>query len=130
MTGSRPQLYNGILLLFSFFSCRLVYGTYQSYRVFCDIWSAVDLHPSPEKRLSPVMAFATDSSTVPFWLASAYLASNMVLNGLNFYWFVMMIKAVRKRFVPAKEVVTEVDVDLSSVASALSAPAATRRRKA
>ncbi|CCE28339.1 uncharacterized protein CPUR_01814 [Claviceps purpurea 20.1] len=38
MTGSQAQLYNGFLLLFTFFSCRLVYGTYQSVQY---IWRAI-----------------------------------------------------------------------------------------
>lgn len=142
MTGSRTQLYNGIILLFTFFSSRLVYGNYQAFRVFRDIWAAVDAHPSLDKSQSSVMAFATESSTVPVWLAAAYLASNLTLNGLNFYWFVMMIRAVRKRFVPTngfvtekptiaeKEPVTEVGVNPSTVGSGLSTPTAPRRRKA
>ncbi|RDA82692.1 hypothetical protein CP532_3738 [Ophiocordyceps camponoti-leonardi (nom. inval.)] len=100
MTGSRAQLYNGYILLFTFFSCRLVYGTYQSILAFRDIWAAVDITPNATSRDTAVMMFATDRSAIPYWLAAIYLASNLTLNGLNFYWFVMMIKAVRKRFQP------------------------------
>ena len=32
MTGSTAQLVNGIMLLTSFFGCRLIYGTYSSAR--------------------------------------------------------------------------------------------------
>ncbi|TWU73978.1 hypothetical protein ED733_005362 [Metarhizium rileyi] len=120
MTGSRAQLYNGIILLFSFFSCRLVYGTYQSLMVFLDIWRAIYEHPSTSSLHSMSLRFATDVSTVPPWLGAVYLASNLTLNGLNFYWFVMMIKAVRKRFEPGQQSQTEVEVDFSSVASAVS----------
>jgi hypothetical protein len=109
MTGTKVQLYNGLLLIFTFFSCRLVYGTYQSVRVFGDVWAAVDTSPMLNTTIStadPVeintMEFATETSTVPLWLAASYLASNLTLNSLNLYWFVMMIAAVRKRFVPAK----------------------------
>lgn len=133
MTGTSAQLYNGIMLLFSFFSCRLVYGTYQSFLVLLDIWAAIDFHPSLEKRDSPVMVFATESSTVPFWLGLALLASNLTLNSLNCYWFFMMVRAVRKRFEPAKPPkvpITEVEVDLSTVASGLAAKPVPRRRKA
>lgn len=119
MTGSRAQLYNGFVLLFSFFSCRLVFGTYQSYMAFCDILAAVNAHPGIASLDPPAMAFATNESTVPPWLAAVYLASNLTLNGLNVYWFFMMIKAVRKRFEPGKQPITEVEVGLSSVASAL-----------
>ena len=124
MTGSKAQLYNGLMLLFTFFSCRLVYGTYQSVMVFKDIWGAIGMHPSFTSLTSSSMAFATTTSTVPFWLGSIYLASNLTLNFLNFYWFIMMIKAVRKRFEPSKVSQTishtEVEIDLSSVSTAIS----------
>ncbi|EFY84865.1 DUF887 domain protein [Metarhizium acridum CQMa 102] len=131
MTGSKAQLYNGFLLLFSFFSCRLIYGTYQSVMVFRDIWGAISRHPSPSSLQLMTMQFATDVSTIPPWLGAVYLASNLTLNGLNFYWFVMMIKAVRKRFEPGQQSQTEVEIDMSSVASAVSSgPAKLHRRKA
>jgi hypothetical protein len=38
MTGSTLQFVNGIVLLFTFFSCRLCWGTYNSIRVFNDVW--------------------------------------------------------------------------------------------
>ena len=126
MTGSRAQLYNGILLLIVFFSCRLVWGTYQSLRVYQDVWAA--LHHTPAaasvhfdtsvgnstvaaldaaagKSAAPIhsdiMQFAGEEF-VPLWLAFTYLGSNVVLNTLNFYWFGKMIETVRKRFQPPK----------------------------
>jgi hypothetical protein len=36
-------------------------------------------------------------------LVSVYLAGNTALSFLNIYWFSQMVKAVRKRFVPAEE---------------------------
>ncbi|EQK99039.1 hypothetical protein G6O67_002320 [Ophiocordyceps sinensis] len=133
MTGSRAQLYNGLMLLFSFFSCRLVYGTYQSVRVFRDIWAAVNNHPSSGPQDSAVMAFVTVKSTVPLWLATLYLASNLTLNSLNFYWFVMMIRAVRKRFEPGLEApkgqLTETNVEIHSVSSGVSDRRIPQRRK-
>ena len=104
MTGTRPQLYNGIILLFTFFSCRLVYGTYQSIRVYQDIWAALGAHPmlSSDQLLKGTLRYATATSTVPLWLALSLFVSNVTLNSLNFYWFVLMIKAVSKRFQPAK----------------------------
>lgn len=123
MTGSRPQLYNGILLLATFFGCRLVWGTYQSIRVYQDVWAALQ-SPGPAlpftgvtdgvkmgmgaigggggEKNAEIMRFAGDS-TVPIWLACTYLGSNTVLNTLNFYWFGKMIEAVKKRFQPPKE---------------------------
>lgn len=41
MTGGRAQWYNGMLLLFMFFSCRLVWGTWQSVVVYRDMWYAL-----------------------------------------------------------------------------------------
>jgi hypothetical protein len=128
MTGSRAQLYNGLMLLFTFFSARLVYGTYQSIRVFGDIVDAIDANPNPDELSSPLMLFAHEQSTVPLWIGAVYLASNLVLNGLNFYWFFKMIQAVRKRFVP---VVESGKSEVSrSTTSGLSAAPVARRRKA
>jgi len=38
LTGSKLQWYNGMVLLFTFFCCRLVWGTYQSVQVYYDVW--------------------------------------------------------------------------------------------
>ncbi|CAG8977085.1 hypothetical protein HYALB_00005793 [Hymenoscyphus albidus] len=126
MTGSKAQLYNGIMLLATFFSCRLVWGTYQSVRVYQDVWAAVH-HQSAAASIhldalnngtaagldaatghsaapihSEMMRFAGEEY-VPLWLAFTYLGSNIILNTLNFYWFGKMIETVRKRFQPPKE---------------------------
>ncbi|KAL8686370.1 MAG: hypothetical protein Q9224_005466 [Gallowayella concinna] len=115
MTGSRPQWYNGILLLGSFFGCRLLWGTYQSLRVYQDCWAALhftDTNRSPEtthpkgipELIDPVggrgalMRFNPYPEDMPLWLGLTYLGSNMLLNTLNFYWFGKMIETVKKRF--------------------------------
>lgn len=115
MTGSRAQLYNGLLLLATFFSCRLVWGTIQSVRVYQDVWAALQAKPGSfvfnDKNSSAVLEASTDpvselfrftesDPTVPVWLACIYLGSNIVLNTLNFYWFGKMIETVKKRFQP------------------------------
>lgn len=103
MTGSRAQWYNGILLLASFFSCRLLWGTYQSVRVYQDVWAGLHHAGFPTSQRTAdlatgdVMQFAKEGS-VPVWLACTYLGSNVVLNTLNFYWFGKMIETVKKRF--------------------------------
>ncbi|KAF7933485.1 uncharacterized protein EAE98_000445 [Botrytis deweyae] len=127
MTGSKPQLYNGIALLFTFFCCRLVWGTYQSVRVYQDVWRSMHNQPAFSASINidaltngtasavdaaaghsaaplknDIMRFA-DDEFIPLWLGFTYLGSNLVLNTLNFYWFGKMIEAVRKRFQPAKE---------------------------
>ncbi|KAH7326773.1 TLC domain-containing protein [Stachybotrys elegans] len=129
MTGTRLQLYNGILLLGSFFFARLVYGTYQSVRVFGDIVQTMDRHPSQDKFESPLMLYAHDASTVPVWLGAAYLASNLTLNFLNFYWFNKMIAAIRKRFEPAAKRDTK-PAAVVSASSGTSKGSTPRRRKA
>lgn len=103
MTGSSIQLYNGLALISTFFSCRLVYGTYQSFLIFKDIWHAVGNSPALpllEEAQTGTMRFVTENTTVPTWLAVAYLASNITLNSLNSYWFFKMIQALYKRFQP------------------------------
>ncbi|ORX94268.1 TLC domain-domain-containing protein [Clohesyomyces aquaticus] len=51
-TGSRLQLYNGIALLFTFFLCRLVWGTWQSVLIYSDIYTAFT---SPDAGLQSAM---------------------------------------------------------------------------
>jgi hypothetical protein len=116
MTGSTLQFVNGIVLLFTFFSCRLCWGTYNSIRVFSDVYRAYTAGPvlltdPATGKLSSnttvgnagfkhdILRFA-DGQSVPLWLAAAYLASNLILNGLNWYWFSKMIETLRKRFDP------------------------------
>ncbi|KAJ4360617.1 uncharacterized protein N0V89_001183 [Didymosphaeria variabile] len=117
MTGSKVQLYNGIILLCTFFGCRLCWGTYQSVRVFYDVYRAITagefVLQDPELGklsngttvdpnaipTSDIMRFAGER-TVPLWLAACYLLSNLTLNGLNWFWFGKMIETIRKRFDP------------------------------
>lgn len=114
MTGGKVQLYNGIALLATFFGCRLVWGTYQSYVVYVDMWRAVHEGPSASYISAAfkdttqgidenLMHFAKDAGPVPVWLAGTYVLSNVTLNTLNWYWFVKMITAVKKRFEPPTE---------------------------
>ncbi|KAI2616452.1 DUF887-domain-containing protein [Hypomontagnella submonticulosa] len=118
MTGSRAQLYNGLMLIFTFFSCRLVWGTYQSFMVARDLWKGVNTAPTilttvlPDDTLNATfpsqyantMQFVSESTThIPLWLAAIYIGANLTLNSLNFYWFFKMIDAVRKRFDPKEQ---------------------------
>ncbi|KAI0398410.1 TLC domain-containing protein [Xylariaceae sp. FL0594] len=121
MTGSRAQLYNGLVLIATFFSCRLVWGTWQSTVIYRDLWYGVTrgldyagilgagkstdgrlvVSPtSPPARYAETMRFVTPDTALPTWLLVIYLGSNLTLNSLNFYWFFKMIDAVRKRFEP------------------------------
>ncbi|GAP90337.1 putative tlc domain-containing protein [Rosellinia necatrix] len=114
MTGSRAQLYNGLVLIATFFSCRLVWGTYQSALIYRDLWAGIHQGPSFlaaskdgmavfPARYTETMQFVTTSDGIPMWLAAIYVGSNLTLNSLNFYWFFKMIDAVRKRFDPKTE---------------------------
>ncbi|KAL8647679.1 MAG: hypothetical protein Q9226_006340 [Calogaya cf. arnoldii] len=124
MTGSKPQWYNGIILLVSFFCCRLMWGTYQSLRVYQDCWAALHftdthgsnvsreaIHPKgipelmdPTGGKAELMKYNLNPENMPLWLGLTYLGSNVMLNTLNFYWFGKMIETVKKRFRTPKEV--------------------------
>lgn len=124
MTGSKAQLYNGLTLLFTFFSCRLVWGTIQSGFVYRDMWRAVFSAPSAEAIAnSEVMGFAS-GEPIPVWLAVIYTASNLTLNSLNWHWFFKMIAAVKKRFEPVKEEAAE-KVEVDGAADGVAASAKT-----
>ena len=141
MTGSLPQLINGVCLITTFFSCRLVWGSYMTIAVFGDVWKALNYDPTNSMINNHILAkyaynqtsydstsASTSESTsaqvipaadaevmrfvplhsetgqldlrIPFWLAASYLASNLVLHGLNVFWFGRMIETIRKRFDP------------------------------
>ncbi|KAK4998557.1 hypothetical protein LTR66_002228 [Elasticomyces elasticus] len=119
MTGSAAQLVNGVALMVTFFSCRLVWGAWNSYLVFGDMWQAishgnVNTHSIiPELGSSGNVAFDggdtmfqsemmrfAGKKEVPIWLMLAYFGANLVLNVLNYYWFGKMIETIRKRFDP------------------------------
>ena len=113
MTGSRVQLYNGFVLLATFFSGRVLWGNYQSINIYLDVWTALHTPTFHSQSLSSNSLFAYrestsgldtadsfDRLTLPTWLAFAYLGSNTVLNFLNVFWFAKMIQALMKRFQP------------------------------
>ena len=83
MTGSTSQLVNGIALITSFGCSRLLWGVYQSVRMYQDMWAA----------------FQTKGGLpIPPWLAATYMISNTTLTALNAYWFTKMVETLRKRF--------------------------------
>ena len=103
MTGSRPQLYNGIVLLVTFGSCRLVWGVYQSVRIYQDMWKALQSLDGPIGQVAgegvmDTVKGAMREERLPVILAGFYVASNTILVVLNFYWFGKMIEAIAKRF--------------------------------
>ncbi|CAG8563599.1 12275_t:CDS:2, partial [Acaulospora morrowiae] len=78
LTGTLPQLINGIFLLSSFFFARIIYGFYMSYHAYLSAQQVM--------------------SQIPIFLCIIYGISNMVLNILNVYWFFKMIESLMKRF--------------------------------
>ncbi|MCJ1360482.1 MAG: hypothetical protein MMC33_010487 [Icmadophila ericetorum] len=117
MTGSHAQLYNGITLLFVFFMCRLVWGSYVTVQIYADLRRVVQRRvegeiitgADTEKPISLDTGLLAlrgtqlpGKHTLPMWLIVAYVGSNTMLMVLNFYWFSRMIQAVTKRFVKKK----------------------------
>ncbi|KAI9805084.1 MAG: hypothetical protein M1825_000918 [Sarcosagium campestre] len=110
MTGSRIQFYNGMVLLATFGSSRLLWGTYQSIQIYQDVWKALQASPGSidtnitKSGTSAAAQFlpASGEQSVPTWLAWTYLGSNTLLSFLNFYWFWLMIGTVMKRFRPVE----------------------------
>ena len=120
MTGSRIQLYNGIILVLVFFGCRLVWGIYLSVKLYQDMWL---LYMSPSSEVDPIgktdsrpdkisrprleSAFYRDDPEFPLWMVFVYFGSNTILTALNFYWFWLMIQAIIKRFSGSKRTKTK-----------------------
>lgn len=131
MTGSKLQWYNGMLLIGVFVSCRLVWGTWQSIVVYKDMFAgwtesrsflegvptnapifqvrdgALCTNEDCLQANAEISRFANHfiDTELPYWLPLIYVASNVALNGLNWYWISQMIDAVMKRFrEPAAEV--------------------------
>lgn len=130
MTGTKPQLYNGIALIVTFFSARLIWGVGQSACVWYDMYRAFYVGPNVEfMSVTPadeklpgtedIMMYAKEAGPLPLWLVVVYLASNIVLNTLNVIWLGKMIKAIRKRFEPPQEKREKIEVDATTTSSDL-----------
>ncbi|KAJ7709597.1 DUF887-domain-containing protein [Mycena rosella] len=81
-TGSTLQLINGIFLLATFFSVRIVYGGFTSYQFFQSLYDGRD--------------------KIPHITIALIGVGNVLLQGLNWFWLAKMIGSLRKRFVPPK----------------------------
>ncbi len=93
MTGSSLQKINGILLLSSFFGARIVSGTYFSYL----FWGNIRYHKILTKPVDSLQIL-NQGTAVPNAIVTYYLVSNLILNGLNFFWFYKMILSLQSRF--------------------------------
>lgn len=78
LAGSQLQWVNGLFLLFSFFSVRIVFGLYQSFLF--------------------VQACLENWSRLPLGPVYFYFLANIATNGLNLFWFSKMISSVMSRF--------------------------------
>ncbi|KAI0820216.1 DUF887-domain-containing protein [Trametes gibbosa] len=79
-TGSSAQWLNGIVLLSTFFSVRIVYGWYLTIDFMHSLYNV--------------------RHELPLVYLFAFALGNVTLNALNATWFYKMIFAVRKRFDP------------------------------
>ncbi|KAI0658851.1 DUF887-domain-containing protein [Cubamyces menziesii] len=77
-TGSSAQWLNGVVLLSTFFSVRIVYGWYLTLDFMRSLYAA--------------------RAELPTAYLLAFALGNLTLNGLNLTWFYKMIFAIRKRF--------------------------------
>ncbi|KAJ2643268.1 hypothetical protein GGH99_008586, partial [Coemansia sp. RSA 1285] len=82
LTGSRLQLYNASILLFLYLTVRIILGTYMSYHMFEDL--------------------KAKGTRTPAALYYFYRIANHSILVLSYYWFYLMIRAVKKRFKPSK----------------------------
>ncbi|KAJ1734564.1 hypothetical protein LPJ72_002290 [Coemansia sp. Benny D160-2] len=82
LTGSRLQLYNASILLFLYLTVRIILGTYMSYHMFEDL--------------------KAKGTKTPAALYYFYRIANHSILVLSYYWFYLMIRAVKKRFKPSK----------------------------
>ncbi|GAA6022910.1 hypothetical protein JCM10207_006861 [Rhodosporidiobolus poonsookiae] len=91
MTGSIAQMVNGLFLVTTYVSARLIWGTYNSYR----LWRLL-LPSAADMSAKAILARET-----PSWIRLLYLFLNILMNSLNFYWFRLMVLALLKRFKPS-----------------------------
>ncbi|KAI0291074.1 DUF887-domain-containing protein [Multifurca ochricompacta] len=82
-TGSPLQFVNGLILLSTFAGARLAYGSIMSYQFSQTLFESRDGLPSA--------------------VFAGYAFGNLILNGLNVFWFTRMIVALRKRFNSGKK---------------------------
>lgn len=116
LTGSVYQAVNGAFLTATFFCCRIIWGNYSSYLVFHDVYRAITQgYTTPKYYMDKFAEFPHHGDLshpqgqttafmevryLPLWLGASYLASNITLNLLNFFWFSKMVQTIRTRFPP------------------------------
>lgn len=83
LTGSWMQLVCAVFLLISYVSVRLVLGIFQTFKIISLVWDP--------------------ANNVPPFQRTLYTVGPIVLDFLNYLWFFKMLRAVQKRFLPAKQ---------------------------
>ena len=96
LTGTKWQLLNGICLITSFFTCRIVWGWYQSVNIYRDIWNSL-AWDSPTRTLCNNDSQEEICTSLNMSLAFIFLIANTILSCLNIFWFGLMVRALRKR---------------------------------
>ncbi|KAJ7157010.1 TLC domain-containing protein [Mycena crocata] len=81
-TGSTFQLINGVFLVLTFFSVRLMYGGYTSYQFFQTLYHG-------RNEIAPLTIISIG-------------AGNVLLQGLNWFWLAKMVSSLQKRFASPK----------------------------
>jgi hypothetical protein len=109
LAGSTLQIYNGIALMASFFCCRVIWGSYCTWRFYGDIWAAYS-KPYP---IYTVVNSTGDgpegdglklTNELPGWLAILFVGSNAALMALNFFWFGKMMETMSRHMRNSKGV--------------------------
>lgn len=99
LTGSRAQWINGVTLMTTFFTSRLVWGSYYCFWLFWDVWNAVrGVSLSGGRGEAGGEAKEEEQLPIPPWLALLYVTSMLALSVLNVYWFERMVETVMSRF--------------------------------
>src|ERR1700733_11885115 len=93
MTGTMPQLINGILLLLTFLFVRIFYG---GYLVSCDVRAAIDNEHSIDRYTDYQSwqfygTMQNIKGQLPASVYYSYLFGNAVLNFLNWLWWVITL---------------------------------------
>ena len=97
LSGTKLQLVNGLLLIVCFFSCRILWGWYQSVNLYLDVWSIWGIDCSTKVHLEE-QDMERYCRKVDVGLTLLFLTANTTLSCLNLYWFCLMVRAIQTRF--------------------------------
>lgn len=98
MAGTKLQMVNGIVLMITFASCRLLWGTYMTFTFFGDVWTAIHAE-KPSFTLydySPSEPPLVLEHRAPGWVAISFMFTHTVVMSLSAFWFSKMVATVRK----------------------------------